>query len=208
VRDIRLILSEEHLVVFVRSFLGLVLLTAGGAKLTNGKRFVEAVSNFRILPPSMSRLIGHALPPLEIVLAIGLLVGALTPWLELTATVLFILFGGAVTVNLLRGRRDISCGCFGAGESRHLTWALVARNGLLGMLAAMLIYASSSGIVGERLAIADRVTTILASAAALASILLWNTVRSLWRLPVTSSLSGARSNTGKASRAPVKLAKR
>ena len=42
-----------------------------------------------------------------------------------------------IVMNLLRGRRDVDCGCSGLGESSGgLSWWLVARNALLAALAA------------------------------------------------------------------------
>jgi hypothetical protein len=45
----------------------------------------------------------------------------------LTASLL-LLFALAMAINLLRGRREISCGCDPRGRPQPIRWALVARN--------------------------------------------------------------------------------
>jgi hypothetical protein len=44
-------------------------------------------------------------------------------------TGLILLYAAAMAVNLLRGRRQIDCGC--GGEVHPLSWMLVLRNGVL-----------------------------------------------------------------------------
>jgi Methylamine utilisation protein MauE len=66
-----------------------------------------------------------------------MLVGALLlPWSAIGAGGAFLLFGFAVGLNLLRGRRDIPCGCFSLEEEHQLNWWMVARNGVFVCLTA------------------------------------------------------------------------
>lgn len=58
----------------------------------------------------------------------------LTPVTELTAAAIFLTFVLAISINLLRGRNEVSCGCFG-GRSDNISWHLVARNLALASLA-------------------------------------------------------------------------
>ncbi|WP_289141256.1 MauE/DoxX family redox-associated membrane protein [uncultured Brevibacillus sp.] len=44
---------------------------------------------------------------------------------------LLILYSVAIAINLLRGRRDISCGCGGVAGNHPISWLLVLRNLLL-----------------------------------------------------------------------------
>jgi hypothetical protein len=48
-------------------------------------------------------------------------------------------YAGAMAANLVRGRRDLSCGCvFGAAHAGdRLSWSLVIRNGVLAALALL-----------------------------------------------------------------------
>jgi hypothetical protein len=47
------------------------------------------------------------------------------------AAMLLVVYAVAIGVNLLRGRRDIDCGCAGPASRRPIAWSLVARNVVL-----------------------------------------------------------------------------
>ena len=55
----------------------------------------------------------------------------------LAAALLLLLYSVAIGINLARGRREIDCGCGGAGARRPLSEALIARNALLIVGAAL-----------------------------------------------------------------------
>ena len=67
--------------------------------------------------------------------AAGLLIGPLARPAALAAAALLAVFGLAITVNVLRGRTQIDCGCFRNGMKQRIGWATVARNGVLTALA-------------------------------------------------------------------------
>src|SRR6202035_1483448 len=56
------------------------------------------------------------------------------PWAEAAAAVLLGAFAVAMGINLLRGRRQIDCGCFQGALKQPLRWTLVGRNALLVLL--------------------------------------------------------------------------
>jgi uncharacterized membrane protein YphA (DoxX/SURF4 family) len=177
------VLTEQHVILFVRAFLALVLLTAGIAKLVKRREFVEVVRNYRLLPERMAGFVGRSLPVIEVVVAIGLLLGIFIYWLAIIAIGLFLLFGSAVAINLLRGRRNISCGCFGPQRNHHLSWRLVIRNALFASLAAIIWQVSHAINRVERLPISEMIATMLVAGAALASWWLWGVIVKMWRLP-------------------------
>ena len=55
---------------------------------------------------------------------------------SLAATSLFVLFAIAISVNLLRGHTDLTCGCFG-GAGIPVSWKLVLRDLALASAASM-----------------------------------------------------------------------
>lgn len=173
--------ADQHTVLFARTFLALVLLTASGAKLGNLHEFVGVVRNYRLLPDFMVRFVARALPASEAIVAIGLLVGVLVDWLALAGVGLFLLFGGAVAVNLLRGRRDISCGCLGLQHDQRLSWSLVMRNATLAGLAGMLWVVPPIADRATQFPVAETVATMLLAGAAVASWWLWNVILKFWR---------------------------
>lgn len=100
---------------------GLALLFAGAAahKLRDLHAFRVALGDYQLVPWVLT---GLAAPGLA----------AARPWGFVGAAALLALYGAAIALNLLRGRRDIDCGCFGPALHVGLGGGLLARNaGLL-----------------------------------------------------------------------------
>ncbi len=97
-----------------RVLLGGVFLVAGALKVADPQTAVQAVRAYRLLPTSVTPLVGWGLPFLEIALGLLLLVGALTRVAAVVAGVLLILFIVGVGSAAARGL-SIDCGCFGGG---------------------------------------------------------------------------------------------
>lgn len=75
---------------------------------------LRAVRAYRLLPEGMVKLVGYSLPFLELAVAILLLVGLATRLTAIVASVMLVLFIGAVASAWARGLH-IDCGCFGGG---------------------------------------------------------------------------------------------
>jgi hypothetical protein len=175
-------LTEWHAVLFARTLVALILLTAGVAKLASWREFIQIVRNYELLPADVSNVVGRWLPVAEVIIAVGMLTGWLMLWLAVAAIVLFLLFASAIAINLLRGRRDISCGCFGPQRQQRLTWGLVIRNGLLAGLAAAPWLTGAAQERLESLPTAESVATVLAAGSVLALWWLWGVTQRMWRL--------------------------
>jgi len=172
-----------YLGLFARTIIGGILLVAGVLKLSERHRFVEIVRNYDLLPQSLTALVGRSLPIVEIIVSLGLLLALLEPWSELSAMCLFILFAGAISVNLLRGRKYIPCGCFGPAKDRELNWSLVIRNIMLAGLAAAAIFVPNITDSVVRLSPRQMIATVVIAATTLASWSLGGVIRQFWRLP-------------------------
>jgi|GEM_PF-983826 len=181
------IVGEPQIAFIIRIVVGLILLAASIAKLSDYRKFIDVVRNYRLLPECLTRLVALLLPVLEFTIGTALLFGLIMPYPAFAATVFFLLFASAVAINILRGRRDIECGCFRPQQEHHLTWGIVVRN---------IILASISAVVGmdqhdfisrlstiEHFPIEEKVTTVLIASAVLIVWLLWSTLLTLWRLP-------------------------
>lgn len=184
---IRLV-EDPSIGLFARIVTGLILLTAGIAKIgRNRRQMVEVVRGFELLPEHTTRFVGIALPWVELVIACALLSGVFMPWSALAASSLFFLFGAAITINLLRGRRNIDCGCFGPSTQGHLTWALVVRNIALALLAtlAMGLPTPLPDIVA-RMTVGETIATMLVVGAVLALWWLGHILVTFWQLAESS----------------------
>jgi hypothetical protein len=109
--------------------LALVMLAAAWHKFSEPEVFAGSVSAYELLPRWLVVPVARLLPWVETGLAIGVLLPVTRPAALLALTGLLLGYAAAMAVNLLRGRRDIDCGCGGA--TQPLSWALVARNLLL-----------------------------------------------------------------------------
>ncbi len=112
----------------------IVLLAAGAMKLGHPSVFGQQITAYQVFPESLARVAGHVLPPIEVLLGISML---LVPQLAAAAVFLFASFALAVGFNVLRGRTDLRCGCFGATGLHTISWAHVAANATLALLAAI-----------------------------------------------------------------------
>ena len=116
----------------------LLLLWAAVGKGRDLAGFRGVLADYRMVPVPLLGLATVVIPALEATLAAVWLVA---PWsssallVACWSTVLLMaVYGGAVAANLMRGRSWIDCGC-GAGES--VSWPMVARNGVLAVVAAV-----------------------------------------------------------------------
>ena len=111
-----------------------VLFVAGFMKLGNLAAFGSQIGAYQVLPRRFSRLLGFLVPPAEIVVALAMIIA---PKLSLLAAALFIAFGAAIGVNLLRGRTELLCSCFGVTGRHTISRLHLVGDVCLAVLAAM-----------------------------------------------------------------------
>jgi uncharacterized membrane protein YphA (DoxX/SURF4 family) len=97
-----------------RLIVGVVDLLAGLSKFSDPAGNVRAVRAYRILPESVVPTVGHALPTIEIVIGVLLIVGLLTRAMGLLSGLFFLAFIIGISSAWARGL-EINCGCFGNG---------------------------------------------------------------------------------------------
>lgn len=106
--------AQLWLSLAARLALGLVLVVAGGLKISDPNAAISAVTAYQLLPSDLATLVGYGLPFFEIMLGVLLIVGLATRATAITAGVLMIAFIAAVASAWARGL-SIDCGCFGGG---------------------------------------------------------------------------------------------
>ena len=169
--------QEPVVEVFARVFLAFLFGGAALSKLRHGEEFFGVVRNFRILPGWLARPSAVALPWIELAVAIGLIVEVAASYAAAAAGGLLIVFGLAIGINVLRGRRAIDCGCFRNGLKQPLSWVLVGRNLVLAGMAFAVAYSlpTSRG--------ADVAELSIGAAAASLAMLLYFSASLLTALP-------------------------
>ena len=142
-----------------RLLLAGVWLVAGGAKVGDLQASVRAVHAYDILPYAASRLVGAALPFVEIAVGLLLLVGFATRIASVVSAGLLAMFIGGIAAAWARGLR-IDCGCFGgggelaAGQSPSYFWEITRDVALLAV-AVYLVLRPTSRLALDNLVIPD-----------------------------------------------------
>jgi uncharacterized membrane protein YphA (DoxX/SURF4 family) len=131
--------------IAVRTLIALVYLVAAIGKMRHWAVFQGVVANYRLLPDVLVAPFACCLPPFEMLLGAALLFGLLSPWTELAAAALLLVFAAAMAINLKRGRRHIDCGCFQSALKQSLSSTLVVRNGVLALLLGATLPSTDGG---------------------------------------------------------------
>lgn len=105
---------RDHVGLLARLVLGVVLVVAGALKVGNPLGAARAVQAYDVMPFELARWIGYALPWVEIVVGVLLVLGLFTRVSALIGTVLMLAFVIGIAQAWARGL-TIDCGCFGGG---------------------------------------------------------------------------------------------
>ena len=100
--------------LLARLFLGGVLVYAGAVKIPRPLTSERAVQAYEIFPMDLAGYIGLALPFVEVVLGVLLLLGLFTRVTAAISTLLMLAFVVGIAQAWARGL-TIDCGCFGGG---------------------------------------------------------------------------------------------
>jgi hypothetical protein len=106
----------------------LLLTVAGIHKLRSLGTFAEIFAAYRVLPESAARRLAWLIPCIELSVAAALLWEPGRPWAIVAAMGLLIAYASGLCLNLVRGRRDLDCGCGTAGDRRSIAAWMVWRN--------------------------------------------------------------------------------
>jgi uncharacterized membrane protein YphA (DoxX/SURF4 family) len=135
------------------------------------------------LPHALAPAVSRVLPPVELLVALGLAVPYSRRWAGMVAGAMLGAFTLVVAANLGRKERP-SCNCFGAARTRPISWATVARNVTLIALAVAVAVAWDPHVTtGQVASVATpAVMVVEALALALGGWMLLNLTRSQARL--------------------------
>jgi uncharacterized membrane protein YphA (DoxX/SURF4 family) len=182
--------------LFLRLFLGLILLSVGTSKLLHPRRFQQGIRNYQLLPTFLESsekflmIVALLIVLGELVGGLGLITGAKLVFAIMFTQCLFLVFSGALIINLVRGRKDLSCHCGGALGNHLISWWLVGRNILLILSLFILLFTPPDPLTIDTFThsqsvfnITMLVNTVLPVAILVISILLigilFNTARSI-----------------------------
>jgi len=129
------LVTDSGFVMSLRWVLAVVFLIAFLHKVGAPASFVTTLKAYRLLPDGLALIAAYALIAAELVAAFALLVNSVFG--SIAAVSLLAIYALAILVNLLRGRRDIDCGCSGPYVRQTLSGWLIARN--IGLIAVALL---------------------------------------------------------------------
>lgn len=100
--------------LLARLVTGGVWIVAGALKITQPDASIAAVRAYQLLPSSLAEVVGLALPAIELVVGLALVLGVLTRGAAVLSALLFAAFIAGIASVWARGI-EIDCGCFGGG---------------------------------------------------------------------------------------------
>jgi hypothetical protein len=112
----------------VSSNCALLFAVAGAHKLRKRAEFAQTLAGYRVLPASLVSPASLLVPILECLTAAGILLPSIRERASLTGAALLAVYAAAMGINLLRGRRQLDCGCLGPRGGGVISPALIGRN--------------------------------------------------------------------------------
>ena len=130
-----IVASDPGLLLAARWILAAVFAVGVAHKLTAPRAFAITLAGYRLLPARLARPAALIVIAAEAMTTLFLV--ANRPGGGTAAALLLAVYTIALTLNLVRGRRDIDCGCSGPQLRQTLSWRLPVRNVLLLTLAVV-----------------------------------------------------------------------
>lgn len=107
-------------------------------KLRDFGRFHAALEGYRLLPVQLTVPAAMLVIAVEAGIAVACLFPALRSGALVAGAALLAVYAGAMSVNLLRGRDRIDCGCLGFDRAERIEWWMVRRNLLIAAVATVI----------------------------------------------------------------------
>lgn len=126
---------KQWIGLVARLVTGGVWIVAGAIKLPDPSSSIRAVRAYELLPESVVPMVGVALPVVEVVIGVCLVLGLFTRVMGALSALLFVLFIIGISAAWARGL-SIDCGCFGGGgeienAAAKYPWEIARDVGLL-----------------------------------------------------------------------------
>jgi uncharacterized membrane protein YphA (DoxX/SURF4 family) len=138
------LLSNPHLVLVTRIFIGLLFIFSSLDKIVDPSAFTRSVAAYGLLPSWMPAIIATILPWVELLCGFAVLFGVLVRGSSFLLCAMIAVFTLAVISALLKGL-DISCGCFTQDPAASRIGGMkVVENTLLFVLALFLYYSQAT----------------------------------------------------------------
>ena len=136
-------LQHPYAVTVARWIVAVLFIITATGKLRERRRFLQTVLSYQVLPARFAYPYAVVVPWLEGAVGILLLSGLLSKIAATISAVLLISFIIAIGINLVRGRSDLECGCFGARRHQKINITIILRNLIfLGLSIQVILFSS------------------------------------------------------------------
>lgn len=142
--SLRRVLASVPLVLGCRLALVAVYLAAALPKLTDAATFARDIDNYHLVPVEWAGTLAVLMPPLELVVALALLVGLHARGAALVSAGMLAVFAGAMSQAIARGI-DLDCGCFGSALAMEVSGWSILRNVVLASLSIPIVLGPELG---------------------------------------------------------------
>jgi uncharacterized membrane protein YphA (DoxX/SURF4 family) len=112
----------------------ILFLASALSKIRHPRYFIVVVENYKLLPNHWVRPFALTLPWVEAGIGLLLLLGWQMRIAAGLSALLMLAFVLAIGRNLARGRKDLTCGCFGPKHKGMIGWKVIGRDVLLLLL--------------------------------------------------------------------------
>ena len=133
-------IQSERFIMILQWVIAALFIYAGVVELSSLQDFSDNIASFDILPRSVINIFAVILPPFEVILGIGIIVGIKTRPALLGLTALAFIFLIALLSLIFRGI-SVDCGCFGSNHGLAAsTWYAIGRDLIILIICGKLYY--------------------------------------------------------------------
>lgn len=134
------------------AFLSLIFAQSVASKMADMDAFIATIDAYRLVPPAAGGVAARGLVAAEILAIVAILTPLGRSGGASLVVTLLLGYAVAITINLLRGRHHIECGCGGPRQS--IGYPLVLRNVLLAAIGMFLLTVPSISLVAGEVVLA------------------------------------------------------
>lgn len=137
------------LVFALRLALGGLLLLTGALKIGHAEALAAAIAGFRLVPSALVSALALALPYLELLLGLYLVLGLFTRVAGWVTCAQFAIYAAAIASAVLR-HIPANCGCFGPYDRATADWPHVALDVFLAAIGVIIARAAPGAFALDR----------------------------------------------------------
>lgn len=122
---------EYILILALQLVIGIIFISSGVHKISNFSNYISDIKSYKLLPNYMVVPFGYFDIGLNVLIFSSHVTGKYIELTSLLGIGLLIIYTAALSISLIRGYKNLNCGCGGVVGSHKVSWKLVLRNLLI-----------------------------------------------------------------------------